>query len=91
MERAMSMATERGREDGDVQIAFEGPEVVFRTPYRLEVWDEDPDEGPLFTLPVDTPVAFLPSVIAVFRKAYADGVAAGQRAKAAEIRRALDL
>ncbi|WP_124649148.1 hypothetical protein [Burkholderia stagnalis] len=87
----MGIAIEQGRNDGDVQIAFEGPELVFRTPYRLEVWDEDPDEGPLFTLPADTPTALLPSVIAIVRKAYADGVVEGQRAKAAEIRLALDL
>lgn len=77
----MELMSDAMTQDGEELIPHGGPEV----------WDEDPDGGPLFTLPVDTPVALLPSLIAISRKAHADGVAAGQRMKAAEIRRALDL
>ncbi|WP_175816991.1 hypothetical protein [Burkholderia diffusa] len=87
----MELMSDAMAQDGEELIPHGGPEVVVRNTYRLEVWDEDPDGGPLFALPVDTPVALLPSLIAIFRKAHADGVAAGQRMKAAEIRRALDL
>ncbi|WP_423383492.1 hypothetical protein [Burkholderia sp. LMG 32019] len=87
----MELMSDAMTRDGEELIPHDGPEVIIRRTYRLEVWDEDPDGGPLFTLPVDTAVALLPAVIAIFRKAHADGVAAGQRMKAAEIRRALDL
>jgi hypothetical protein len=70
-------------------VEHDGPELVVRTEFRTEVYEEE-SELPLFTLPVDADIDAVKRTLCLYRSAYEKGKAAGRSAKAAEFRAALD-